>query len=187
MGDGNEHQVKGVWFVTARKFVLEHHGADALQALADAVDPSIRGVIEEPIASEWYAEEALQQTLAAANQVLAGGDRGRFLRFIEGCTEQGVTRFFSVLIQLSTPAYIMSKVPFMWERIRRGPGFVQVEERDDGSLLHYQRFPYFDDPLYRWLTVGSLRAVVRRCTDTEPDVEILHWQSDELEVLVRHD
>lgn len=187
MGERGQHEVKGVWFVTARSYVLEHHGEEVLEGIRDWVDPSFRHVVEEPIASEWYPEGMLQQTIAGANQVVAQGDRDRFLRFIEGCTEQGVSRFFSVLIQLSTPAYIMSKVPFMWERIRRGPGFVEVEGRDDGSLLHYQRFPYFGDFLYRMLTVGSLHAVVRRCTGTEPDVRILEWQDDELIVHVVHD
>lgn len=187
MDQRDQHEVKGVWFVTARSFVLEHHGEETLRGIRDWIDPAYRHVVEEPIASEWYVEAALQQTLAAANQVVAAGDKDRFVEFIEGCTEQGVSRFFSVLIQLSTPAFIMGKVPFMWERIRRGPGFVEVEATDDGSFIHYQRFPYFDDFLYRMLTVGSLRAVTRRCTGTEPDVRVLEWGPDELQVLVRHD
>lgn len=186
MGDGGEHEVKGAWFVTARSYVLEHHGEETLRAIAERLEEEHRHVVEDPVASEWYPEELLQETLAAANQVVAEGDGNRFLEFIEGCTEQGVSRFFSVLIQLSSPGYVMSKVPFMWERIRRGPGFVEVEEREDGSRLHYQRFPYFDDFLYRMLTVGSLHAVVRRCTGTEPDVQILEWSSDSLLVHVHH-
>lgn len=180
-------EVKGAWFVTARSYVLERHGDVALREIAEAVAEERRRAVLEPIASVWYPEEWLQETLAAAHRVVAGEDEHEYVRFIEGCTEQGVSRFFSVLIEISTPAFILSKVPFMWDRIRRGPGEVTVSRNDVGSRIHYQKFPYFEDPLYRLLTVGSLRAVVRRCTGAEPDVRVVSHTNDACLVDVHHD
>lgn len=185
--EGGRSEVKGAWFVTLRGYVLERHGEEVLRALAEALGPEPRRILEGPLASDWYPEEVLQEMLAVAHRLVTDGDDERFVRFIEGCTEQGVTRFFSVLIQLSSPGFILSKVPFMWERVRRGPGRVEVARVDDGSRVYYRRFPFFDDVRYRLLTVGSLRAVVRRCTGTEPEVAIHHWAPDECVVDVKHD
>lgn len=180
-------EVEGVWFVVARSHVLERHGAAALEAIAERLDPVDRFAVQDPIASEWYPEETLQRALAAAWEVLAERDGERFLRFVEDCTERGVTRFFSVLIQLSTTAFILSKVPFLWERVRRGSARVQVVPIDGGSEIRHSGFPYFGDELYRLLTVGSLRAVVRRCTGEEPQVEITSFGRDHCTVAVLHD
>lgn len=179
-------EVKGAWFVTARSYVLERHGDAVLREIAESVGKEQQPAVLEPIASEWYPEEWLQQTLAAAHRIVAGGDEQEYVRFIEGCTEQGVSRFFSVLIEISTPSFILSKVPFMWDRIRRGPGQVTVSQEPTGSRIHYEKFPYFADPLYRLLTVGSLRAVVRRCTGAEPDVRIVDFSDDACTVDVHH-
>ena len=185
-GEG-QSEVRGAWFVTARSYVEARWGTETLAQIAEGVTEDRRRAVTDPIASEWYPEEWLQDTLAAAHRIVAKGDRDAFIEFIEGCTEQGVSRFFSVLIELSKPAFILSKVPFMWDRVRRGPGRVVVSARDRGTRLHYSRFPYFGDPLYRMLTVGSLRAVVRRCTGEEPDVRIVDFSDDECVVDVLHD
>ena len=89
---------------------------------------------------------------------------------MEGCTEIGVSRFFRVLLRLSTPGFVLRQVPTMWRHIRRGRGEVRVREEDGAFVLEYSDFPWFADPLYEHLTVGSVRALVRIATGKAPTI-----------------
>lgn len=180
------HEVKGVWFVTARKEVEASFGADALEVLTQAVRAPHRAAIAEPVASAWYPEEALQACLHSLRLDLVSGQAVRFGEVLERCTERGMGTFFSALVRASTPRFIIGQVPTMWDRIRRGPGFVEVEHGDGESLVRYQRFPYFDDPIYEQLTECSVRALVRVCTKQEPEVSVERVTKDELDLRVRY-
>ncbi|HEY6463626.1 MAG TPA: hypothetical protein VIY73_25835, partial [Polyangiaceae bacterium] len=67
-----EPQVKGVWFVTARRLVLRDHGEDTLQAIARAM--SKPEVLLEPMPSTWYHEDHFQDALHVHMLVLARQD-----------------------------------------------------------------------------------------------------------------
>lgn len=180
------HEVKGVWFVTARREVEETFGPEGLEVLVQSVPAEYRGPIAEPIPSEWYSEEALQAALRSLRLDLAGAHPVKFTELLENSTVRGMGTFFSALVRASTPRFILGQVPTMWRRIRRGPGFVEVEHGEGESLLRYQSFPYFDDPIYEQLTECSVRALVRLCAGVEPEVSIERVTADSLDLRVRY-
>jgi hypothetical protein len=182
-----ESEVKGIWFVTARSYVLEEHGPERLAAMAAMMDERWRSVLREPLTSVWYPEQALSQALAAMCAVLANGSQDRFTRVVEDCTAVGVSRFFKVMLLVSSARFALRQVPTMWRHIRRGAGRVEVADRKTGTLVAYREFPYFDDPNYRSLTLGSLTAMLRICTRHTPQVTIRAYGKSWLDVEVVHD
>lgn len=174
-------EVKGAWFVSAQAFLEAER---ALPAVLAAVPPPHRAALAEPSPSDWYPEAALQATLAAMRRVHAPTPTA-FVDAIDTCTVIGTSRFFRALLALSTPAFVLRRVPTMWAKIRRGAGEVAVETHDGEALLRYRSFPWFADENYRLLTVGSLRAVVRTTTGRTPLVEITDAVDDALDVRVR--
>lgn len=167
------NEVSGVWFTTARAYCLERFGAGALESVVQATPLEHREPLIRPANHRWYPEEAMQSSVAAMSRILAEGDQSRFMRIIEGCTEEGVHQVFRVFLRLSTPAFVARQVPTMWKQIRRGSGVVSVEAFPGSARIHYRDFPFFDDVHYRWLTEASLRALVRLCTRREPSVQVV--------------
>ncbi len=178
-------EVKGAWFIAARAWLVDNGGAFALERILHAMPPEHRSAVRDPIPSSWYPERALQTALHAMRDVL-DLDATRFVDVMDGCTVIGTSRFFRALLRVATASFVLRQVPVMWTRIRRGEGRVEVEDAPGASLLRYREFPYFDDECYRLLTIGSLRAVVRTCTARDPEVTIVRWTRDALDVRVRH-
>lgn len=178
--------MKGVWFVTARQEVAETFGPEALEVLVASVPAPHRAVVAEPLASAWYPEEALQACLRSLRLELVGGQPMRFQELLERSTERGMGRFFSALIRLSSPRFVLGQVPTMWRHIRRGPGFVEVAHGEGESWLRYRDFPYFDDPIYEELTVCTVRSVVRLCAKVDPDLTVARVTGDRLDLRVRY-
>jgi hypothetical protein len=177
-------EIKGVWLVTARAYVLDRHGRAALERIASSVDPSLASAVLEPLPSHWYPEAVLQQSLRGMKSAIAHDSDDGLLRVMEGCTELGISRFFRALLRLSSPDFVMAQVPTMWRQIRRGPGKVSVERTADGQVIHYTSFPYFDDPNYRLLTLGSLTAVLRLCTKNPPRIRLGAQGKDFLDAII---
>lgn len=182
----SEHEVRGAWFVAAREEVAERFGPQALEVLLAAVPAVHQRTIREATARDWYPEAALQACLHSLRLSLAGGHRLRFGELIEACTERGVGRFFTALLKLAPPRFVLSRVPEMWKSIRRGPGFVTVEHGDGSSLLRYQAFPYFRDPVYEELTTNSVRAIVRLCAAVEPTLTVDRVTDEALDLRVEY-
>ena len=180
------HEVKGIWFVTARAEITESFGPEALEALIESVPVTHRGALADPLPSAWYAEETLQVCLQGFRRELARGSQARFGELLERCTARGVGRFFSALMRVSTPAFLLGQVPTMWKRIRRGPGYVEVAHDDDGTLLRYRSFPFFADPIYEELTVSSVRSILTTCTGAAPEVFAERVGDDELDLRARY-
>jgi hypothetical protein len=168
-------EVKGMWFSTARRYILERAGEEALQVMSYRVDRAYRDVILEPLPSEWYPERALQQAMSAMHAVVAGGKDAVFVEAMEACTTLGIHHFFRALMRLGSPAYILRKTPAMWNHIRRGAGQVAVEADDRLAVIRYTEFPYFRDPNYRLLTIGAVRALIRICGHSQPIVEVAEY------------
>jgi hypothetical protein len=185
-GLSTDHEVKGVWFVTARQEVEATFGPEALEVLVASVPSRHRPAVAEPLASAWYPEEALQACLRSLRLDLVSDHSVRFAELLERCTERGMGTFFSALVRVCTPRFILGQVPTMWRQIRRGPGFVEVEHGDGESALRYRSFPYFDDPVYEELTVCSVRAVVRCCTRVEPELTVERVTGDALDLRLRY-
>jgi hypothetical protein len=175
-------EVKGLWFVVGRRYVLERHGALALQECIALLGERHGAALASPLASEWYPEETLQQVLGALDLVVARSDPDEFVRMVESCSTIAVTSFFRTLLRLVQPATMLRKIPTMWTLIRRGVGRVVVEATGHHAVVRYSEFPYFDDVHYRLLTLGAIRTLLTLCRAKSPRVDILAHTEDTLTV-----
>lgn len=174
-------EVKGLWFTSARRYVLESFGQDALDAVVAHMGPEHGAILGSALSSEWYPEEPLQRLLAAFDEVLARGDPAEFVHVTEEASLVGIHHFFRALLRLVPPGMMLRKIPTMWNIMRRGPGRVEGET---GGIVRYSRFPFFDDALYRLMTKGAIQALMQLC-GTRADVELGAHTSDSLVVEVR--
>ena len=172
-------EVKGVWFAAARRFLIEQEPASIDDVLAFMNDRH-RPALESPLASGWYPEEALQDLLHALFHVIAQNDPERAIDIIDRASELAISRFFRTLMRLGSAEFVLRAVPTMWSLIRRGAGSVDVSVTKGRAIVSYKRFPYFDDPVYRHLVVGSLRALVRIATGRTPKIELVHYAHSSL-------
>jgi len=180
-------EVKGLWFVTAKDYILEHHGSHAFDQIVWRLDKPLRPVLTDCLTSEWYPEIALSEALAGMSAVLARGVEPRFREIIAECTTFGVNRFFRALLGVTSPRFVMRRVPAMWKHVRRGAGRVEVCDTPSGTLVRYRDFPRFYDPNYRTLTLGSLTALLRICSSDEPKIGIKSYDASSLDVEIVHD
>jgi hypothetical protein len=178
-------EVKGLWFVVGRRYVLEHYGQPTLDACVARLGGHGH-VLAEPIASEWYAEEALQQTLAVLDVVVAGGDQDAFVQILLECSLLAVNHFFRALLRLVPPATMLRKIPTMWTLIRRGSGRVVVDADETRSVIRYSEFPYFDDVHYRLLTLAAVRSLMVLCGARHARVDLAEYSPDTLTVHVSY-
>jgi hypothetical protein len=178
-------RVKGIWFESARAWLRREHGVEALARVDARVSPAHRGILLEPVVSDWYAEDALAELLAALRVEVTDGTPDDFVRVIEAISLDGIGRFFRLLLALASPRFVLRKVPVLWARMRGGEGRVEVELADDGVELHYREFPRFADENYRLMTQATLAAVCTAAGSPAPQVEILDWTHTSLDVRVR--
>lgn len=179
-------EVKGLWFTVARRHVLENYGQEALDALLANMGPEHGAILASALPSEWYAEETLRRMLVGCYDVLARGNPDEFVHVTEEASLLAIHHFFRALLRLVPPGVMLRKIPTMWNIMRRGPGRVAVETGATGGVVRYSRFPYFDDALYRLMTKGAIRALMRLC-GTNAVVELGAHTSDSLNVEVRWD
>jgi hypothetical protein len=178
------HEVKGSFFVIARKLLRERYPdreSDFIAALA----PEVRGSYEDALASQWLPEEHLQQMLGGLRSVVAGGDHDRFEALLEEAVRMGVHRFFTALLSLASPSFVLRRIPVLWKLIRRGGSSVVVQDHAEGTLICYRDFPYFADPIYEALTRASIRVMLE-LTGESPRVRIEHRGDTELHILGVH-
>lgn len=166
-------QVKGLWFVTARRYALHHYGEAELAKVIAKMKPRHREALANPLPSAWYVEEAMQDSFAAAREVLAPSD-GAMLELFEGCSRYGITYFWRIALRMTSTEFAMRTLPATWRHIRRGPGqmVVQVDGGERHATVSYTRFPYFDDVNYRLLVLGTLRPLLHISTGKPARVTI---------------
>jgi hypothetical protein len=179
-------EVKGLWFVVARRYILEQHDPELIGAMASTMSPQYRAALLDPLRSHWYPEACLQESLHAFHKLVAQGDERRMLRAMEDCTLQGINRFFEVLLRVTTPRYVMKKMEVLWRYVRRGQGSLGIEADDERAICRYVDFPYFDDVNYRLLALGTLRPLATLCRGTNPKAEVIGFGRDWLDVEVRY-
>ncbi|HEX8789517.1 MAG TPA: hypothetical protein VF765_01100 [Polyangiaceae bacterium] len=177
-------EVKGLWFTVGRRYVLEGFGQEALDAVVANMGPEHGGILSSALPSEWYEEETLRRMLVACNTVLAKENPDEFVHVTEEASLVAIHHFFRALLRLVPPGVMLRKIPTMWNIMRRGPGRVAVQTSADAGIVRYSRFPYFDDVLYRRMTKGAIRALMRLC-GTPASVELGPHTSDSLTVEVR--
>jgi hypothetical protein len=179
-------EVKGVWFVTARRHILESFGDGKLVEFVAALPIDLRPVMTEPMASAWYHEDVFQQVLATTMKVVCDDDPKRFCAFIEACTVLGVHAFFRVLLRIPSTAFLMRKMPVLSRQYRRNDSDCTVEADHTEATLRYTNMPYFADPNYRLYAVSMLIKTAELCSRTRPRAEILDHTNTSLTVRVRY-
>lgn len=178
-------EVKGVWFISARRFLEENGRGAVVDRVSARLPAQFRGAFTEPSASEWYPEEALAVTLRLLREEGGAARDDEFIALIEGITLVGINRFFRLLLSVASADFVLRKIPVMWDHIRRGDGRVVVETSTAGATIRYSMFPWFHDPVYPLMTLGSIRALLRvvgvhsevRCgalTRTSMEVIVVH-------------
>jgi hypothetical protein len=185
MAIATQSEVKGIWFDSARGWLTRHHDPSVLQRIERRVPSPYRGILVDPLTSQWYPEAALAEMLAALRAELTDGSEASFVQLIEQITLDGVGRFFRLVLALASPSFVLRKVPVLWARMRRGAGRVEVAAAAGAVRLRYREFPWFDDPNYRLMTVGTLVGICKAAGARTPQVTVVDWAPDALDVDVR--
>lgn len=153
-------EVKGVWFVTARRYLMESGQEDVIARMVARLDEPHRTTFATPSASEWYPEASLAATLQLLREECGSQREERYVALMEAITLVGINRFFRLVLAVSSADFVLRKIPTMWAHIRRGAGKVTVETDERGATIRYSEFPWFDEPTYRLMTEGSIRALL---------------------------
>lgn len=174
-GDADEvrrsSEVKGAWFTSARRYLTESGQDDVAERMIARLEPPHLEAFRDPIASAWYPEETLATTLRILREETRAERDERFVQVMQGITHVGLNRFFRLVLDLSSADFVLRKIPVMWGHIRRGAGKVEVQTDPRGATIRYSEFPWFSDPNYRLLTVGSIRTLLVAC-NTSGDVRV---------------
>jgi hypothetical protein len=168
-------EVKGIWFVTARRYVLQEHGDDVLHRFLAGVPAIWREEVADPIASRWYPEDMLRDSLEVFHAVVANGEDAAFSRAIERCSVLGVHWFVQMLVSIATPAYLLRLMPTTLALTRRGPVRVTVqvgEAAEKKATLRFTGQPYATDPRYMLSTPAIIRGVVGLCVGPTVTAEL---------------
>lgn len=179
-----EPLAKGVWFVTARRHLLDVYGEEMLARVAQSMSEEHANALLEPLASAWYPELSFQSAVGAVMEETCERDPERFVDFIEECTVLGINRFLRVILSLTSPAYVLSKMPVFWSRHRQHCGKLTVDIGERRALLQYTDFPFFDDPNYRICVRGILRKTLEISSGARPEVIVRDYRRDRLLVEV---
>jgi hypothetical protein len=179
-------EVKGLWFVVGRRYVLDHYGQEMLDDCVARLGERNGQALSAPIASQWYPEETLQQTLAVLDVVVAQGDQEAFSRILLECSLLAVNIFFRALLRLVPPPTMLRKIPTMWTLIRRGAGRVVVEADEVHAVVRYSEFPYFDDVHYRLLTIAAVRSLMVLCGARQARLDLAAYSPDTLTLEVSY-
>jgi hypothetical protein len=105
-----------------------------------------------------------------------------YCKFIESCAVVGINRFLRVLLSLTSPAYVLTKMPVFWARHRRNNGTLNVDLGTRSARLHYAGFPFFDDRNYRVMVRGILCKTLEITSGERPDVTVRDYTRDSLVV-----
>ncbi len=181
-GDSTENEclVKGAWFVTARRVLLAEHGEAMLARVASRLGDEVAESMLHPLASAWYPETAFQQALEAVSIEACDGNVEPYGRFIESCTVAGINRFLRVLLSLTSPAYVLTKMPVFWARHRRNHGQLEVHLGTRTARLHYTDFPFFGDRNYRVMVRSILCKTLEITSGERPEVTVRDYTRDRL-------
>jgi hypothetical protein len=156
-------EVKGAWFVTARRYVLREHGEAVFARYLASAPEASRAALEDPVVSHWYPEFVMRDALEAFFRVVAHRDADQFTAAIERCTVLGTHWFLQILVSVATPRYLLRLLPTALRQIRRGPVRMEVDVRERAATLRFSDHPNADHPCYRLATPAIMRAVLRLC------------------------
>lgn len=181
-----DSEVKGLWFVVARRYLLQSYGPEKLAECVAHLGEPYGTVLSDPLPSAWYPEEALQATLRTLDEVVVHGNPAELVSALEQCSLLAVHTFFRALLRLVPAPTMLRKVPTMWNLIRRGVGKVTVTADDRAATVQYAQFPYFDDERYRLLTLAAIQSLMVLCGRRDAEVTLGAHTRDSLTVHVAY-
>jgi hypothetical protein len=179
-----EYQLKGTWFVTCQRYLEERHGVPALADVVERMRPEFQQALREPLASEWYPEEASLDMLNGMLEHLCGGSRARYAEMMQESTAFGIGRFFRAIVRLSSVGFVLKQAPTFWRQLRRGPGQMVVEPEGHVYLVRYLRFPFLRHDAYRHCFPAQLAALAG-ATGAQADVRVLNEDDESIAIEVR--
>lgn len=183
---GGEHEIKGSAFITLARWFTETRRIHGWSEMLAHLDERDRLTVEGALASEWYPEALHGRVLEALFVVTAQRDYARFEAIVDACTLLGVQTFARLVLSMSSPAFVLRRAPTLWAVIRRGPATLTVEQTEGRSRLRYRQFPFFADELYRLYFKGLLTALVRPTLKRPPQVKIVSFSADSLDIEIEH-
>jgi len=181
----SEHLVKGNVFVTVRDWLTDAHGEASYQRLLDAMPPEHAREVADPLPSIWHPETIHQSMLHALHETVCSGDLRRYQGVIADITVLGVHKFARLILQMSSNAFVLRRLPTLWKIIRRGPATTEVDQTRERTQIAYGRFPFYGDALYRHYILGVLTGIVRTSARMDPTVEVVRYETDRLLVDLR--
>jgi hypothetical protein len=168
-------EVKGVWFVTAKRYLLEDYGPEMFDRYVAGVPEAHREWVREPLASRWYPEEMMRDAMNAFHTVVARGNDAVFTAAMERCAVLGIHWFLQLLLSVTTPRYLLRLVPTALAQIRRGPVRVHIDAREGGATLRFTGQPYAADPRYRLATPAIMRSLMSVCVGQSARATLTHF------------
>jgi hypothetical protein len=177
-------EVKGVWFLTARRHIVAVHGDAKLHAVARALSETTRPMLLEPMPSAWYGEDVFREMMSAVMTELCRGDTLAFSTFMEECTVLGVNTFFRILLRITSVEFLMRKMPTLSKQYRRNDSICTVDANETRAVLRWENFPFFDDRNYRLFTLATLIKTAEMCTGARPKGDVIEHTRDTMTVQV---
>ncbi|HEX8791992.1 MAG TPA: hypothetical protein VF765_13650 [Polyangiaceae bacterium] len=156
-------EVKGVWFVTAKRYLLEDYGPEMFEQYVAGVPETYRESVRDPVVSRWYPEDMMRDAMASFYAEVARGHDRVFTAAMERCAVLGIHWFLQLLVSVTTPRYLLRLVPAALAQLRRGPVRVHIDARDGGATLRFTGQPYADDLRYRLATPAIVRSLMSMC------------------------
>lgn len=156
-------EVKGVWFLTAKRYLLEDYGQEVFDRYAAGVSEAHRDWVRDPLASRWYPEDMMRDAMIAFYTEVAHGNDAVFSAAMGRCAVLGTHWFLQLLVSVTTPRYLLRLVPSALAQIRRGPVRVHIDARESSATLRFTGQPYADDLRYRLATPAIVRSLMSIC------------------------
>lgn len=168
-------EVKGAWFMTARRYVLQDHGEEVLARYVAAAPVESRDALGDPVVSRWYPETAMRDALESFFREVCHRDADKFAAAMERCTVLGTHWFFQMLVSVSTPRYLLRLLPTALRQLRRGPVRLALDVRETAATLRFTHHPFADNACYRMATPAILRAILRLCVGQSARAVLTHY------------
>jgi hypothetical protein len=178
--------VKGVWFVTCRRYILERYGDVELHAMAARMRQENRAAIIEGLASTWYPEEAFGDALNAFMVEIAKGDPRAFSDAMEDCTVLGINTFFRILLRATSIPFVLRKIPVLSLQYRRNDWKCEVVADAHQATVHWTNCPYLADPNYRLFCAAMLRKTCEISSGKRPECSIASFTSSTIKIDLRY-
>jgi hypothetical protein len=170
-------EVKGAWFVTARRYVVQDHGEEVFARYWQSAPDASRDAIRDPVVSRWYPETVMRDALEAFYEEVCNRDADKFMAAMERCTVLGTHWFVQVLVSVSTPRYLLRLLPAALRQLRRGQVRMTVDVRDGDATLRFMNHPFSDHPCYRLATPAILRAVLGLCVGQSARATLVEYDA----------